>query len=442
MASDKASIVGDAEIKMKLQERLKISLEKLNIVRNELAELVKHNKEFFIAYLDRHARLRRQWLPIERELILEPLIYGNLGQVNSKIINFNYTYEMYVEEFFMHKVGDLARRPDFEAAPIQTFAIPKVNNSQNEQTPNNLMHAIIENDLLRDKKYTNHPTTKVVCSRKTKAFVEMEIPETIDGCDIALYYTLIYGRIFREQIAQLPHLTALFYNDCMVISLMCITKFKSKGEPGVQVEKKRANQIANLGIQSLKCMINKIKVDIESVLLNRSHNGLAGESWNSTRFGQLQPDTCELLSNFCAKSLARVAQIDRILKPILSEFMLRRLLGKCLLIVATWAWNGITEQRGSFVDRECVVSKILLPILRAIKSYLHFREFVGLESISTKLELATRIGSMSLIQVSNAFRREEFVNLVSPLEFSQLVNSFFTDSPMKRAFMDEVAADF
>jgi hypothetical protein len=197
-------------------------------------------------------------------------------------------------------------------------------------------------------------------------------------------------------------------------------------------------QTFNLGVESLAQMTAKIAHEIRLILSTDPSSGTPGETWESIRYGQLQADTCEYLSGVCEKVLARISQIQRILKPILSIKNLNTLLSRLLSELATWVLDGILAQPGAIVDRSTIITKIAIPVSHAISS---IKNEPSPSFLNTKLELAARIGSMSLIQVSNAFRREEFHGKISSQELSCLVNALQPDSSMKRAFMDEIAAD-
>ncbi|PJF17334.1 hypothetical protein PSACC_02815 [Paramicrosporidium saccamoebae] len=381
--------------------------------KSALGELVEKNHSDFTAYLSSLNNLERIWRPLEVESA-QRRIYGDdravslsclkavLDDMTNESEDFQADYLKYLERQMGQKAGELARLPNYEKCAVS----------------------------ISDGEYTINS----VISQKTRQlveFLEMTIAlsdeDTIRAAisDCCLLFLEIFRNAFASQLLQLPHLAALFYNDSRYLSVF--TKVKCSGTTEVP------ERMGLIGAEILQNSLNRNRDEIGDLF--------TAKAWQ-LRYGQLDRDSLSNIQRTLDQALLRLSQIRKVLLPILDPDMFATIILELVENVLSWLWNGLISIKS--------LSRDVLPMLPDFVQNLNRScvDVVGAEicaknplEICKKLDYLLKISMQNLIQVSNAFRRDEYIDTLTLQEFRSVISFTFPDTAMKDAFLAEIDAE-
>jgi len=247
----------------------------------------------------------------------------------------------------------------------------------------------------------------IVVFRKTVQFIDaLQKLDCKDEAKAITFYQRLFLSSFESQLRQLPHLAALFYNDALFLHL----------RSGFLKE------IEERGADLLNSCWATQSAEIDAIL----SNGLIDDEREYKPFMQAR---------------LKLVQLGRNWQGILDNEIYGRLLMPLLEKLFDWTWQGILH-----IEEGQLSKNGLLSILDSIEALLEepcFRSLQAstLQPFLEKFPLARRFLSMSLIQATTAYRRDEFAGIVSLEELHDLIIIFYNDSPSRKSLLTEIFSE-
>lgn len=329
-------------------------------------------------------------------------------------------YLAYITSELGKKANELARLPDYEKCTVQEcegdYIISIVISQKTKKLADTIKDALTN---LTD------PSANLLQSLVGRTKDNLADNPFHVIYKICCTYLDVFRTSFSSQLLQLPHLAALYFNDARYLSLLC----RIKCAIGVV----QCGELEVRGAVGLQANLGKLKGDI--------HEMLPSQTWQ-VRYGQLDDATLWSVIKSFEQVHLRLCQLHKVLSPILDESLFVTTMNNLLEIVLTWLWEGLLSVKS--ISKETLS---LLPDIVQSSSKL-FNDALGAERAAkwpskqcSQLATLLRISQQNLIQVSNAFRREEFIDTLSYTEFRSVVNVLFPDTAMKAAFLAEIEAE-
>lgn len=382
------------------------------------------NRLFFEKYQEELQRLEKQWHPLEKERARR-LLYGDALGLAAQGLEKSFAgaqhvlhahqqstaegYFEYLEEYLSQQAVRLAQLPNYEKS---TWRI--------------------------DSHFNDEPvciSTTVTC--KTVSLIDKLTSVLEQGAglfgdriyllvtDVAVYYLCTFEAAFALQLEQLPHLAALFYNDSRALAAFCDLRCNAEQGKLLGMETRGALVLD----QALVKLQNELK---EICTLDQ---------WRY-RSGVLEGPFLELLHKTLAQASLRLSLAAKVWLPILDSGLFISIMSEVIALLPTWFLDGFLglksigqDARKLLVDFIHSIGKIpeevLGPDLAARTQIYAFR----------KLDCIVKIIQQNLIQVSNAFRRDEYHGILSLAELRAIVTIIFPETAMKTAFLAEMDAE-
>jgi hypothetical protein len=363
------------------------------------------NQVSFTSYLQHLDKLEGQWRPMEMEYARR-IVYGDplAMELSSKVELYERlekefadgdeesAYVEYLQRHLNDEAQVLARLPDYEKISIDGTVI-----------------------------------TQKTCRFGKELKSVMEITENVPfRTDIssllvgtAQNYLDSFEEHFRHQLGQLPHLAALFYNDCHYISKI-LGSWQIDG----------CVRMETAGSRILQAILDRNTRDVAELCNPRV--------WERLYYGQLDEQAIRMIEKSLSQGYLQVGQVAKVFKPILAPELFSKIATEMVQQVLDWVWNGILNVKS--ISRETL--SILPEFVQSVRSGASkVIESDDEFEVDQKLEIVLRISQQNLIQVSNAFRRDEYRDTLSLIEFRAIIGLLFPETAMKAAFLAEIDAE-
>lgn len=355
--------------------------------------------------------IEKDWRPIELEQ-LKRQVNGDplqqlIAQLTAKLKALEgdasrESYLKYVEGEVLGEVRTIATRPDYEKARRTIGSVELVISRKTDE-----VIAILQDEL-------------------TPIF-SIEAPSNVIRRIVDEYLGVIQIN-FEDQLNRLPHLAALYQNDCTALGLFIQSSVASAsaGSIGTDIIK----HYALVGGKYLKHVMDD-QMECTREFCNDS-------IWK-LRYGQLDSEKVGTIDRCLSQGVLRITQLVKVLSPVcLSPKEFNSLLLPFTEFLMQWFWDGLLHNVKS-MGRD-VLPSLTRPISTLLNMNLDGTIPLN-ELYIAKLSVLQRLSGMNLIQVCNAFRKDEFQNAISLTEFRTLVQICYPDSSMKTAFVEEISSE-
>lgn len=327
-------------------------------------------------------------------------------------------YLEYLERHLLTRALDLARKPSYDKRKESVGA-----------TLNGTHRRLIE--VVVSQKTAELATALREAINLAKGAVAADELIPLLGT-IAIVYLRSFEHIFAKQLDQIPHLAALLYNDCQFLSMLLSHSF-SVDERGAGYA--QASEIKAIGTSIIQSLLTKQLVEIKEYCTPREF---------AVRFGPVDHDFMGSIERSLAQAVTRISQLVRVLSSILDPDLTFELAELLASPVLNWLWSGILSikslRQDAAVDLAKVSGKaVSFASMMVPPSDLRYYPFMS--QLVRKLESLIRMTSMNLMQLSNAFRRNDFIDVLSLREFRSIILFLFPETAMKKAFLAEIDAE-
>lgn len=249
----------------------------------------------------------------------------------------------------------------------------------------------------------------IMISRKTnrlvKALTAGDLPLDIQVDAFNLYLSLI-SQTMKLQLHGVPHLSALFHNDCQYLAFLILSK-----DP---VTYSRALRSWNqLGSSLLDGHFSRQLSDLLAIL-------------------QLSQST-EALKQMSTQAFQRVSQIGKLWGPILDSSLFQSIMNAFERTILEWLWACL-------FSLDCI-GESSIPAWRDLVYSVAATKNPSNTDLKRKIIGFADCMEMGLMQLTNRIRRGEYENILTPQECIHLLRALFEDSPSRRACIEEIAQD-
>lgn len=405
--------------------------------------MVQTNRDNFLDYIGQVRALQAAWRPLGREHLQRQLqgdgralairsVRRERDQVRAEQATLAATdphdaYRRYLEGVACSRARELAKVPDYE------------------KTRGELPDARLPGDGGQCTVYT-------VISQKTGRLAEFlrllacaaVRNQSALVSKTAHLYLLTFKSAFSAQLEQIPHLAALFYNDCLYLSAQCGAAEEAtemlEGPTSSPGPASRADaQHFALAIEMLGSTVLQGALERE---VGHLREILPMSVWDRYCRGQLGAEGVAVLARHAKQAQLKLGQLRKVLSPILDPPILAGFMGELVqLLLQQWLWSGLLGLQSIGRDGTGPLGELIEAALQLPAELLGPQEAQTMAEVSSRLACLLRLSRQNLIQISNAFRREEYRGQVTLRELHTMVNMLFPDTAMKRAFLDEIAAD-
>lgn len=251
--------------------------------------------------------------------------------------------------------------------------------------------------------------------------------------NVAMVYLRSLAHVFARQLDQIPHLAALLYNDCQFLSTLLLQGLPTDGH--TVRETGQVLEIRAVGTAIFQALLAKQLADVKEYCVPKQF---------SARFGQIDGGFVDLIERSLTRATARVAQLIRVLSGILDPDLVSELAELLASPVLDWLWTGMLSIDGLRQDVVARLAQVADQATVFVATIIPSAELQHCPAVShsvRKLETLMRMTTMNLLQLSNAFRRNDFVDVLSLEEFRSIIVFLFPDTAMKRAFLAEIDAE-
>lgn len=231
-------------------------------------------------------------------------------------------------------------------------------------------------------------------------------------------YIQVYYLAFEEQLAGLPHLAALFYNDTQFLLQLAIDRL-----PGNQCGA-ILQQWSLTGALVLQSQVQRQAKDIRERILDGDDIGSLDGAHER-----------EAVQRASGQVLMRLSQLGRIWAPILDEAVYNGAMSNLYELLIEWVWSlvySVDYMTPSLVD---FITGLCKEPLAQSTPYL------STGSTKSQLEAYLEAMGMGLMQLSNWARRGHFTGRLDSRQLMRLVEALFEDSPSRQAALDDLAED-
>lgn len=282
--------------------------------------------------------------------------------------------------------------------------------------------------IIGDEYYNGNGNCSVQISKKTISFLE-EIshhpPELIQSALIV--YLHLYRKSSKVQMSKMAQLTCQIYNDSLFLSewLNDDLTFLLKEDLFRMFEAERVTL--------------KQKYLNDNVLYSVVRLGGSIDEGGVGALGRIVLSSLGEIVNFLQK-------IKGMGEEVYVEMVGEELVGGLLL---KWLLKELMGEgcRIEFVNNQALISlgpKLINPLIEEINAHFPSEQRWGplLKERMHVLDAGIRrISGMTLGQCCNAYRREEFEDVLSNQQLSQICRSFYPSNPLREAFMEELEID-
>lgn len=394
-----------------------------NCLQDELKRLLDDNHPHFEKYQRELRKLEKQWLPLEKERARR-LLYGDVFALARRCLEASLAgaqdaanlgeatvegYHAYLEEYLSKRAIELAHLPTYEKtrwtmdAPLDHESV-RIFTVITQKTSDFLMEmkSVLSNGVVLE----GHRMNQL-------------IP------DMAIYYLRSFEAAFSMQLEQLPHLAALFYNDSRALSAFCSIQCGA--------EQNKLLAMENGGALVLQRTLTKLQAELGDIC--------SAELWKC-RFGTLESSSLEPLQKSVAQASLRLSLTTKVWQPILDSGLFLGLMSEMIAMIPQWVVGGLLSLKSISQDARKLLVEFLHLIVRMPEEILgaSLAARTPIPQLG-KLECIARIIQQNLIQVSNAFRRDEYHGRLDLLELRALVAILFPETAMKAAFLAEIDAE-
>lgn len=250
--------------------------------------------------------------------------------------------------------------------------------------------------------------------------------------NVSTAYLQSFGYIFAAQLCQIPHLTALLYNDCQFLALLLLNELSTDQN---DARRAQVSGLQAIGANALQSLLVRQLAEIGEYCVPKRF---------SIRSGSIDCGFVETIDRSLNQATTRTSQLLRVLSSVLDAELTSDLAELLALPVLDWLWSGIVSieslkqdaigRLSEVASRAVLFASTLIPSLSLLNHPLMSR-------LVRKLESLIRMTSMNLLQLSNAFRRNDIIDVLALEEFRSVVLFLFPETAMKKAFLAEIDAE-
>lgn len=249
---------------------------------------------------------------------------------------------------------------------------------------------------------------------------------------VATAYLHSFGHIFAVQLSQIPHLTALLYNDCQFLAILLINELPADQDGESQAQ---GVEIQVIGAKALQSLLVKQLAEIGDYCVPKRF---------SSRSGSIDYSFLETVDRSLTQATARISQLIRVLSSVLDIDLTYELAELLVFSVLDWLWSGILSIESikqDAVGRLSEVAGKTVSFASTLIPPLSLHNYPLVSRLVRKLESLMRMTSMNLLQLSNAFRRSDLIDILTLGEFRHVILFLFPETAMKKAFLAEIDAE-